>query len=271
MTLTRSPRPVIMATITTTHHTTTKWCGKKSHYILTDTLPNDIILAYYQKNLITTLLNPFKRKNMANTTDYSIYADFLARLQSANSEEEKSWMLMEFSLNQLPPTVSEAVWVAAIPHQFDENFLSALLENDLTNEDWKILLNQSYIEHLWDGGNAVHESTRYTLLVKLFQDNPQHYRELNLRAANCCLQQNQEELHWQVATLYHQSLADSVGIEVDLHNQLSDWWNKFQCDKIEALIRPILEEVKLQHVNDNISAVILHWQHILESKKAKTK
>jgi hypothetical protein len=55
-------------------------------------------------------------------TDHSIYADFLAQLQAATSEEAKSWMLMEFSLNQLSPTVREAVWVAAIPHQFDKNF-----------------------------------------------------------------------------------------------------------------------------------------------------
>ncbi len=60
-------------------------------------------------------------------TDYSIYADLLARLQAATSEEEKGWMLMEFSLNQLPPTVREAVWAAAIPHQFDRELLGTLL------------------------------------------------------------------------------------------------------------------------------------------------
>jgi len=197
-------------------------------------------------------------------TDYSIYADFLARLQAATSEEEKSWMLMEFSLNQLSPTVREAVWAAAIPHQFDEKFLRTLLENNLTAEDWKTLLSQSYLEHLWNGGYAVHESTRKLLLAKLFQDDPQRYRELNRRAANYCEQQNQEELRWRVATLYHQALADLDGIADEFDSQVKAWWRGFQRDKIEALIRPMLEEVTAHRVNGKIIERTYYWQGVLD-------
>ena len=198
-------------------------------------------------------------------TDYSIYADFLARLQAATSQEEKSWMLMEFSFNQLSPTMREAVWAAAIPHQFDEKFLRTLLENNLTAEDWKTLLSQSYLEHLWNGGYAVHESTRKLLLAKLFQDDPQRYRELNRRAANYCEQQNQEELRWRVATLYHQALANLEGIAFKINNQASDWHNdRFQLDKVEALIRPLLEEVKAQRVSDAVTAQVFLFQGVLD-------
>ena len=198
-------------------------------------------------------------------TDYSIYADFLARLQAATSQEEKSWMLMEFSLNQLSPTVREAVWAAAIPHQFDEKFLRTLLENNLTAEDWKTLLSQSYLEHLWNGGYAVHESTRKLLLAKLFQDDPQRYRELNRRAANYCEQQNQEELRWRVATLYHQALANLEGIAFKINNQARDWYNnRFQLDKIEALSRPLLGEVKAQRVSDAVTAQVFMFQGVLD-------
>jgi len=198
-------------------------------------------------------------------TDYSIYADFLARLQAATSEEEKSWMLMEFSLNQLSPTVREAVWTAAIPHQFDEKFLRTLLENNLTAEDWKTLLSQSYLEHLWNGGYAVHESTRKLLLAKLFQDDPQRYRELNRRAANYCEQQNQQELRWRVTTLYHQVLADLDRIADKFDSQATDWWNDtMQLDKIEALIRPMLEEVHAHRATEKIAAPTFYWQGVLD-------
>ncbi len=188
-------------------------------------------------------------------TDYSIYADFLARLQAATSEEEKSWMLMEFSLNQLSPTVREAVWAAAIPHQFDEKFLRTLLENNLTAEDWKTLLSQSYLEHLWNG----------LLLAKLFQDDPQRYRELNRRAANYCEQQNQQELRWRVTTLYHQVLADLDRIADKFDSQATDWWNDtMQLDKIEALIRPMLEEVHAHRATEKIAAPTFYWQGVLD-------
>ncbi len=199
-------------------------------------------------------------------TDYSIYADFLARLQATTSEEEKSWMLMEFSLNQLSPAVREAVWAAAIPRQFDEPFLDALLETNLTTEELKTLLSQSYIEHLWGGGYAVHESTRKLLLAKFYQNDLQCYRKLNLQAAKYCEQQNQDKLRWKVATLYHQVLADLDGIEVDFYNQASDWWNVgTQRDKIEALIRPMLEEVTAHRVGEKIIARTYHWQGVLDS------
>ena len=199
-------------------------------------------------------------------SDYSVYAEFLAQLQAATSEEEKSWMLMEFSLNRLSPTVSEAVCIASIPHRFDRLFLSALLENDLTDEDWKNLLNQSYIEHLWDGDYAVHESTRKLLLAKMFQDNLQRYRELNHRAAMYCEQQNQEELCWRVATLYHKALADLEGIEIDFNNQAIIWLNDSRY-KIEAFVRPMLEEVKSRRVNKKVASIVLHWQGVIDSLK----
>jgi len=218
-------------------------------------------------------------------TDYSIYADLLARLQAATSEEEKGWMLMEFSLNQLPPTVREAVWAAAIPHQFDRELLGTLLTGHpkpsrdfkqakkkskkhfygLSDDEFNLLLQQSYLEHLWDGGYAVHESTRKLLLAKLYQDDPQRYYELNRRAANYCEQQNQEELRWRVATLYHQVLANLDGVTDKFNSQTVDWWNNFQWNKLEALIFPLLEEVKAQRLKMQITARIYFWQGVLDT------
>jgi tetratricopeptide (TPR) repeat protein len=138
----------------------------------------------------------------------------------------------------------------------------------LTEEEFKTLLSQSYIEHLWDGGYAVHESTRKLLLAELYQTDEPRYRRLNYRAAHWsqyCGRQNQQELRWRVATLYHQVLAGSYGSEYDFESQAVDWWNNaMQLDKLEALIRLLLEEVHAHRVNEQITALTFYWQGILD-------
>ena len=57
--------------------------------------------------------------------------DILARLQAAQSDAEREWVLMEWSLANLEPEVRAAVWAAAIPHWFDAAFLAALLDKPL--------------------------------------------------------------------------------------------------------------------------------------------
>jgi len=137
-----------------------------------------------------------------------------------------------------------------------------LLENNLTAKDWTALLNQSYIEHLWDDdGYAVHESTRNLLLAKLYQDNAQLYRELNRRAAKYCEQQNQDELRWKLATLYHQVLAD-FAIEYQLNNQAIDWFSNSQRNGIEALISSLSEEIKEKRVNDSVTTETYFWKNL---------
>lgn len=193
-------------------------------------------------------------------------AALMQALQTAQTDEARQWIAMQFNLDSLSSEVREAVWVAAIPQWFDKTLLDSLLEQPLSETDFSTLTSLSYIEPFpLDGFFDVHESTRKLLLAKLYQDDPQRYRELNHRAATYCQNQNQDELRWRVATLYHQVLADLDGIEVDFYNQASDWWNVgTQLDKIEALIRPMLEEVTARRLSKKIIAYTYHWQGMLD-------
>ena len=192
-------------------------------------------------------------------------AALMQALQTAQTDEARQWIAMQFSLDSLSSDVREAVWVAAIPQWFDKTLLDSLLEQPLSEADFNTLTSLSYIEPFpLDGFFDVHESTRKLLLAKLYQDDLQRYRKLNRRSAKYCEQQNQEELRWRVATLYHQVLADLDGIEVDFYNQATDWWNGFQRDKIEALLRPMLEEVTAHRVDEKIIAPTYCWQGVLD-------
>lgn len=54
--------------------------------------------------------------------------DLLARLQAAETAEERGWLVTQALLDSLPPDLRRAAWAAAVPHWFDAGILAALLE-----------------------------------------------------------------------------------------------------------------------------------------------
>src|SRR5689334_4106830 len=111
--------------------------------------------------------------------------ELLARLQATQSETEQDWVIMEFSLASLNPTVQEAVWAAAIAHWFDVTFLAALLDQPVVEVqpvfDQSIRL--SYVEHFPNRGYNIHERSRALLLDRLWNNNLALDRELSRHAA----------------------------------------------------------------------------------------
>ena len=53
--------------------------------------------------------------------------DLLARLQEAQSDEEREWIVLANLVQGLPQGMQMAVWAATIPHWFDKPFLQSLL------------------------------------------------------------------------------------------------------------------------------------------------
>jgi tetratricopeptide (TPR) repeat protein len=198
--------------------------------------------------------------------------DILQQLQAAKTDEERSWILMQFSLDGLTPELREAVWAAAIPHWFDKAFLDALLQKFLSNQDFETLKDLSYVEKFERGlisegyklenGWNVHERTRNLLLEKLWQDQPERYRELNRRAAEYCAKQDQKNTIWRIEYLHHALLAENDGAWIEFANQGIEWNNSpnFAYDKIEALVRPVLDEIKAGKIKGTAAA----WAYDLQ-------
>ncbi|MCW5209274.1 hypothetical protein VU10_03595 [Desulfobulbus sp. US1] len=59
------------------------------------------------------------------------YQELLEQLQACESQEERDWLSLRFSIAQLPKELQAAVRAAAVPRFFDRAFLNALLDQPL--------------------------------------------------------------------------------------------------------------------------------------------
>jgi tetratricopeptide (TPR) repeat protein len=178
--------------------------------------------------------------------------DILAQLQAAGSDEEREWLVMQFSLDNLPPATREAVWAAAIPHWFDADFLAALL--DEPGFGFENLVALSFVEPFPGRGYNLHEGSRALLLRRLWEEDAGRYRELSQRAAAYCGGQDQTDTGWRVETVYHQLLGGE-GSAVDAFvSQGIEWHNRFEYDKLETLTRLILEAVQAGRLTGRAAA-----------------
>ncbi len=128
--------------------------------------------------------------------------DILARLQAASTQSEREWLVLELSLNRLSPVVQQAVWAAAIPHWFTQDFLAALLGEESwaefeTSGGWDTLISQSFVETFPNYGYNLHERAREQLLARLWQDDVARYRDLSHKAYQYCQTHHQQLDCWQ--------------------------------------------------------------------------
>ena len=52
--------------------------------------------------------------------------DIFGYWKDANSDEERDWLVMQYSLDSLRPELQEAIWAASILRWFDEEYLKAI-------------------------------------------------------------------------------------------------------------------------------------------------
>ena len=136
------------------------------------------------------------------------YQELLEQLQACENQHERDWLSLRFSMAQLPEVLQAAVRASAVPRFFDHAFLNALLDQPLDEEQFTRFLEQSYIEpYPGEGRYNVHERNRKLLQERLWQEDEALYRELSRRAFAYCKAQDQEDITWQIETIYHQIIA----------------------------------------------------------------
>ena len=110
---------------------------------------------------------------------------------------------------QLPEAQRTAIRAAALPRFFDRAFLNALLDKHLDEEQFISSLS-SHILSITPvrGRYNVHEHSRKLLQEKLWQENAALYRKISRRAFVYCREQDQEDITWQIETIYHQLIAE---------------------------------------------------------------
>ena len=170
--------------------------------------------------------------------------DLLARLQAAESAEERDWLVTEALLESLPAELRQAAWAAAVPHWFDAGILAALLEKppeacDALHAELQAL---PFVEpfEVRDGHN-VHEVTRTAMLEKLWSEHRDEYRNLSRRAAACF--GGSDEAETRIEEIYHLLIADPDAGADALYDQGWEWHNSpnFAYDLVYALAGAALE------------------------------
>ena len=195
--------------------------------------------------------------------------DLLSELNAANTDEEREWIVFQFSLNNLDPIVHDAVWAAAIPHWFDTPFLAALLDTpDFEKyQHFDDLVALPFIESFPGHRDNVHERTRSLLLKHLWHDDKDRYHRLSQRAVMYCSKQDPSDAAWRIETVYHLLIAEPERGIAQLRTTGWEWYNapNFAYNKVEALARVAREHADANRLNDQGICQTVFWEALLDS------
>lgn len=197
------------------------------------------------------------------SAESDLYQHLLDQLQACATQEERDWLALRFTLEQLPKPLRVAVQAAAVPRFFDRAFLNALLEQPLDEAQFAELTGLSYIEpYPGEGRFNVHERSRKLLQEKLWQEDEALYREISCRAFAYCKKQDQNNLTWRIETVYHQLVAEpDKGANV-LNDTCAVWMNPpyFANNKTESLLLAAREHMELKRLSEKAAQYFLLWQ-----------
>ena len=114
------------------------------------------------------------------------FDDFLQRLTNAANDDERSWLITQNLLENLPHDLAQLAWAAAVPHWFDEKILAALkpeLTDDMS-ELYAQLKKLPFVEAYEGKGHNIHEVTRDLMLAHLWENCNDEYITLSQLASN---------------------------------------------------------------------------------------
>jgi tetratricopeptide (TPR) repeat protein len=196
-------------------------------------------------------------------------SDLLAQLQSAKNDEEREWIVLQFSLSNLEIVVRKAVWAAAVSHWFDEAFLGAILDTPTysSSDHFHNLISLSFIEPFPGRGYDVHERTRILLLKRLWDEDHDQYRLLSQRAADYCSTQDQADTAWRIETIYHLLVAHPDKGADELRSTGWEWHDSpnYAYNKVEALVRAAREHADAGRLSKRGLSWAVFWEAQLDS------
>ncbi len=191
--------------------------------------------------------------------------DTLTRLKKAGGEEWE-WLLLQMLLKSLKPSQQEAVWAAAIPHWFDLPFLAAVLDKPEV-EEFDELITLSFVEQFPGRGYNIHQRSRELLLNKLWQEDQDKFRDLSLRAAEYCEDQDQSETHWRTEAVYHFLVGEPDEGADQFQETGWEWQNppNFAFEKIELMARLAREHFDKGRLDERGQGWTLYWEAHLDN------
>jgi len=168
--------------------------------------------------------------------------EILKRVQQAETETERQWILLELQISQMPDELVSMLWAAAIPHFFDANILAAL-RPELTEQAYKLYENLkalTFVEEFPKQGYNIHELTRNVLLNQLWQQDKDEFLRLSQRAADYFFSEKMSSEE-DVEFCYHEILNEGETQTGRLLDRGIDWWTYHQIERLQAAVQGFRE------------------------------
>jgi len=191
--------------------------------------------------------------------------ELLKRVQQAETETERQWILLELQMSQMSEDLVSMLWAAAIPHFFDANILAALKpelaeQAERLYEDLKSL---TFVEEFPNQGYNIHELTRNVLLNKLWRDDREEFLRLSQRAADYFFEEKTSS-EKDVEFCYHEILSEGKAQTGKLLDRTIDWWTYYQVDRMQAALQGVLEHERADRLDSFGKGFSLYLQGLIE-------
>lgn len=185
--------------------------------------------------------------------------NLLEQLLGAQSPEEEIKIL----LNSLPKAVSEAAWVAAIPHWFNAEIIAALLPElaSQANELYEQLQEQSFVELFQDRGHNIHELTRKRILSLWWGERQAEYRKISKRAERYFSSQIEDisliesAYHYLISPTYNTARTNSQWSEIASRLKISG-----RYALAHTLIQNAREHIINGRVPEAMEKLLIEWE-----------
>ena len=196
--------------------------------------------------------------------------ELLARVNQAETEADRQWILLELQLSQMPEDLVSMLWAAAVPHWFDGAILAALRPElaERAEELYGQLQELTFVEEFAGRGHNVHELTRDVLLGKLWAEQRGEFLELSRRAADYFFGLDGDG-DAEVEACYHEVLYEGEAQTGRLLDRAIDWWTYRRLDLLQSTIQRLEEHQKsqrLDHFGDGFLQHLLGLQEMLSAR-----
>jgi tetratricopeptide (TPR) repeat protein len=195
--------------------------------------------------------------------------DLLERVQQAETETERQWILLELQMSQMSDELVSMLWAAAIPHFFDAQVLAALRPElaDRAVTLYADLTTLTFVEDFPGHGSNIHELTRGVLLSQLWKQDQGEFLRLSKRAADYFfdMRKSSEE---DVEFSYHEILSEGTAQAGRLLDRAIDWWNYYQIERIQSALQGFSEHQKTGRLDEFGTGFSLHLNGLVKRSSA---
>lgn len=172
--------------------------------------------------------------------------------------------ILQFALKSLDPEVRDFCYTAAILIRFDLLLLGVLSTKSGAELDrcFNGIIGLPFVENLAQGYYRITPANRFMLMQLLLKENPVRFRLLHQQAADYCRQQNQVELTWLIATIYHSLIAGQDGAVEQFIQRGIEWLGETHYQQsAEELVGLVLIGVEL----GSITGLAAAWAYVFQS------